>query len=186
MQTHSPDMSNLPSFRYHPNPIRTGAVEPSDVRCVCCGIARGFIYVASVYGKRLEELRSRLCPWCIANGEASRRFDASFADSVPLIQAGVPASVVEEVNKRTPAYVSWQQQEWLSHCGDACAFHGDASREDLERISPETRDQFFKKFHLNERRWSNLQEHYRPGGDPAIYKFVCLHCDRVLLGMDFP
>jgi uncharacterized protein CbrC (UPF0167 family) len=100
--------------------------------------------------------------------------------------AGVPANVVEEVSKRTPGYESWQQEEWLSHCGDACAFHGDASREDLERISPEIRDQFFKKFHLNERRWRNLKERYRPGGDPAIYKFVCLHCDRVLLGMDFP
>ena len=62
----------------------------------------------------------------------------------------------------------------------------------MELISPDVRDEFFKTFHLffktfpiNEQRWSNLKEHYKPGGDPAIYKFVCLHCDRVLLGMDF-
>src|SRR5262245_40636119 len=160
-------MSILPIFRYHPDPIRTGAVKQSDVGCVCCGNARGYIYVGAVYGKRREELHGRLCPWCIASGEASRRFDALFADGFPLSRAGVPAKVIEEVTKRTPRYISWQQETWLSHCGDACGFHGDASREDLERLAPEDREQFLKEFRLDEQRWSDLKRYYKPQGDPS-------------------
>src|SRR5580698_1256897 len=41
----------LPSFRYHPDPLATGAVKPSDVVCSCCQRNRGFIYTGPVYGK---------------------------------------------------------------------------------------------------------------------------------------
>lgn len=33
----------LPHFRYHPDPLATGAIEASDTPCVCCGIRQGFI-----------------------------------------------------------------------------------------------------------------------------------------------
>jgi hypothetical protein len=41
----------LPPFRYHPDPLATGAVKPSPIRCVCCGQQRGFVYVGPVYGE---------------------------------------------------------------------------------------------------------------------------------------
>ena len=176
-------METLPSFRYHPDPIRTGAVKRSDVVCVCCGKTRGFIYTASVYCR--QELNEQLCPWCIASGEAAERFEAVFSDGVPLIEAKVPAEIVEEVTKRTPGFVSWQQENWLAHCGDACAFHGYAAKEDLELISSEVKARFLKESYLDESKWQNIKKHYEPAGDPAIYKFVCRHCQSVLLGMDF-
>lgn len=42
---------DLPKFKYHPNPLVTGAIEPSEVACECCGKARGYIY-SSVYMQR--------------------------------------------------------------------------------------------------------------------------------------
>ena len=45
----------LPNFRYHPDPVATGNVVPSDTVCLCCGQARGYIYKASVYCR--ESLR---------------------------------------------------------------------------------------------------------------------------------
>jgi hypothetical protein len=38
----------LPSFRYHPDPVATGSIEPSDAVCRCCGRARGYIYAGPV------------------------------------------------------------------------------------------------------------------------------------------
>jgi uncharacterized protein len=176
-------MEPLPTFRYHPDPVRTGAVTNSNTTCICCGEVRGFIYVASVYSR--QQLRDQLCPWCIANGEAAKRFDASFSDSTPLIQAKVPREVVDEVTERTPGFNSWQEGTWLSHCGDACIFEGEASKEDLERISADFKASFMKEFHLDEAKWDNIKKHYAPGGEPGIYKFVCRHCRNILLGMDF-
>src|SRR5690348_13816236 len=102
---------SLPAFLYHPDPIATGSVKPSDVVCRCCCQARGHIYTASVYAP--VTLRDCICPWCIADGSASGKFDAMFSDGHPLAEAGVPDEVVEEVTKRTPGYNSWQQEVWL-------------------------------------------------------------------------
>src|SRR5688572_19854803 len=97
----------LPEFHYHPDPIATGNVKPSDKTCQGCGQSRGYIYIASVYA--IEELNEAICPWCIADGTAAKKFDAMFADSHPLRQAGVTKQIIEEVTRRTPGYVSWQQ-----------------------------------------------------------------------------
>jgi uncharacterized protein UPF0167 len=42
----------------------------SDVRCLCCGEQRGFVYAGPVYAT--HELRGSLCPWCIADGRPTR------------------------------------------------------------------------------------------------------------------
>jgi uncharacterized protein CbrC (UPF0167 family) len=109
----------LPSFRYHPDPVATGSVVRADEACSVCGEARGFLYGGPVYSRHDEEL---ICPWCIADGSAHERYDAEFTDSEGL--EDVPRDVVDEVTQRTPGFSGWQQEHWLSHCGDACAFVG--------------------------------------------------------------
>ena len=151
--------------------------------CVSCGVRRGYIYVGPVYGE--NDLADSLCPWCIADGSAAAKFSASFADDHALLKAGVPRNVVEEVHLRTPAFSSWQQAEWLTHCNDACEFHGDASREDLILVESECKGRLLARFRMSEAGWSNLLHDYAPKGDPSVYKFVCRHCKAVLLGMDF-
>ena len=172
----------LPYFRYHPAPLATGAVAASEKICACCNQARGYIYVGPVYS--VNDLHDALCPWCIADGSAASKLDASFADSYPLARAGVPADVIEEVNLRTPGYVSWQQEWWLSHCGDACEFHGDASIQDVESASDSTKQAWLLEYKQDEAAWKWVTEGYQPGGDSALYKFVCRHCRQVLFAWD--
>lgn len=173
---------SLPVFAYHPNPVATGVIKVSDRACACCGKSRGYIYVGPVYA--IEELDDRFCPWCIADGTAAAKFDATFADDHPLIKAGLSTSIVDEVSRRTPGYVSWQQECWLSHSNDACEFHGDAPANEVANASPETRAGWQREYSLDARTWDEITERYEPGGDPAFYKFVCRNCRLVLLGWD--
>lgn len=110
----------LPTFRYHPDPIATGSIEPAPDECLACGRARGFRYVGPVYAE--TELNEQLCPWCIADGSAARKFDAEFTDVGLGLPPDVPDSVTDEIAHRTPGFHSWQQDHWLYHCGDGCTF----------------------------------------------------------------
>jgi len=173
---------SLPKFRYHPDPLATGAVEQSDVRCVCCGERRGYLYVGPVYGE--HDLNDSLCPWCIADGLAAKTLSASFADDHTLLRAGVPSEVVEEVTLRTPGYSSWQGEDWLVHCRDACAFAGDATVSDVSQASEHTRMAWQEFYGLGTEEWEVITRDYVPRGAQAFYKFRCLHCAAILLGWD--
>jgi uncharacterized protein CbrC (UPF0167 family) len=166
----------LPTFRYHPDPLATGSVKASTTACRCCGQARGFIYAASVYAR--DRLRDSICPWCIADGSAARKFEAMFSDDHPLVKAGVSDQVIEEVTRRTPGFNSWQQETWLSCCGDACEFHGDAPRAELQALQGDDLARTLSDlgWGKQEQHWPQFIQNYRPGGDPAVYKFVCRHC----------
>jgi len=174
--------ATLPSFQYHPDPLATGAIEASDVECACCRRHRGFIYGGPVYGE--HDLHDLLCPWCIADGSAARQFDACFADDHPLHKAKLAQHIIEEVSLRTPAFHSWQQEQWYAHCNDACAFHGDASIEEVAHATEATKLAWREEFGLTEEDWALATRNYRPRGAQAFYKFVCLHCDTVILGWD--
>ena len=172
----------LPSFKYHIDPEGNGVFEESDTVCECCNKQRGYIYTGSVYA--IEELDECICPWCIANGSAATKFDAEFSDSHPLLSAGISKEITNEVTQRNPGYFSWQQECWLSHCNDACEFHGDASEEDVKDASQETKEQWFSDYGGDEKFWQQVTDGYHPNGDVAFYKFKCRHCNQILLGWD--
>lgn len=173
---------NLPTFAYHPDPIATGSIKPSDAACVCCGQKRGFIYCCNTYCK--DELTEALCPWCIADGSAANRYDATFSDDHPLIQAGVSPAVIEEVTRRTPGYTSWQQDEWLCCCDDACEFHGDPSKSHLASLSQPLEEVIAMTDWTNEE-WAEFVRNYVPGQmSIGIYHFVCRHCKTHKYGVD--
>jgi len=172
----------LPTFRYHPDPIATGAIEASDRTCAICGRARGFRYAATIYAA--SEVDS-ICPWCIADGSAARKLDGQFSDGDPLIAAGVAPEVVDEVTHRTPGYPSWQQEIWMAHCGDACAFLGDASKEELVALAGPDLDGLLERELLRDSDWRGLLSSYVPGGDPAVYHFRCLRCQASVFSLDF-
>ena len=118
----------LPVFDYHPDPIGTGSVEPSDAECVCCSQARGYIYTGPVYA--VDELDDQLCPWCIADGSAADRFEAVFCDVDP--PADIRDDIADVISERTPGFSGWQQERWLFHCGDGAAFLGVVGAKELE------------------------------------------------------
>lgn len=127
----SPVSEALPEFAYHPDPVATESVKPSDATCVCCERRRGYIYDGPVFGE--DELDERLCPWCIADGPAAERFDASFAAADP-VPDGVAADVIEQITTRTPSFTGWQQEHWMFHCEDGAVFLDRVGREELKRF----------------------------------------------------
>ena len=175
---------SLPRFTYHPDPIATGVIVHSANACECCGLSRGFIYTGPTY-TALEDIEEALCPWCIHSGAAAEKYEADFVDSHLLARAGIPRAVIEEVTLRTPGYVCWQGDRWLTHCNDACEFHGDLPRERLSSMDPEGRAELSREHRLDADRWSEILKYYEPRGQPAIYVFRCRHCPRELYHMDY-
>lgn len=169
-------LMNLPKFKYHPDPLSTGAIEASEAICDCCEQSRGYICTAGVYAEKEIE---HVCPWCIADGSVHEKFDGELVDSHPLIQAGLPQSVVDEVSQRTPGYISWQQESWMSCCNDACGFHGDAQRDELLQLDEAGVIQLAQDSGFSVDDLPEIIKHYQPKGSPAFYKFVCRNCGKV-------
>src|SRR3954471_14837557 len=98
---------SAPVFRYHPDPIATGSAVPGDHVCGVCGVHRDTRYDGPIYGEQLDAL----CLHCVQSGAASRALGdthAEFSDArdVPV---EVPLAVVEEITRRTPGFVGWQE-----------------------------------------------------------------------------
>jgi len=171
----------LPEFKYHPDPIATGAVVQSPEKCACCGQARGYVCTSTIYA---EEDVEYICPWCVADGSAAKKFEGTFVDDYPLIEAGLDEIIIKEVCERTPCYISWQQEHWETHCNDACEFHGDADIEDLKKLEGAALEKLLKENYYSQDEWKELLTCYKKGGDPAIYKFKCRKCGEVTFNMD--
>jgi uncharacterized protein CbrC (UPF0167 family) len=171
----------FPNFRYHPDPIATGSVEPSEASCICCGQHRGFIYVGPVYSE--AELNEALCPWCIDDGSAARTFDAAFTDRAGVGDYGrwerVSDSTLDEVSMRTPGFNGWQQERWLTCCGDAAVFLGPAGRADLESFGVEVIRAIQRECGLDGDDWAHYFGALDRDGSPTAYLFRCPTCDRV-------
>lgn len=175
-------MKSLPFFKYHPDPLATGMIEKKEIVCECCEKPSAYAYAQGLYSIRRVEF---ICPWCIADGSAAQKFEGEFVDAHPLCAGHLEPSIIEEVSKRTPGYISWQGDVWQVHCNDACEFHGDAHKHDLEALTGESLQEFLTTYYMDEEFWDDLKESYKKGGDPAIYKFKCRHCAQLIYTMDF-
>lgn len=169
----------LPQFKYHPDPIATESVIESDAECVCCGGARGYIYAGPVYSE--EELDHSLCPWCIADGSAHEKFEASFTDEDGIGGYGdwepVPSDVVEEIAYRTPGFSGWQQECWWSHCGDASAFIGRAGKAELLAFGSEAITAIRESTGLSDGpEWHEFLNALDKDASPTAYIFKCTKC----------
>lgn len=175
----------LPKFKYHPNPIATGSIEKSDVTCVCCGEARGYIYTGPVYSE--EELNSCLCPWCIANGSAHQEFDATFTDDLGVGRDSswdsVSTEIIIEVTQHTPGFSGWQQEQWWTHCNDAAAFLGTAGYAELLHFGDEVLQHFREMFRLHttisDEKIDDYFKNFHREHGPTAYVFRCLHCGKL-------
>jgi hypothetical protein len=172
----------LPGFTYHPDPIGTGSIAESRVRCDCCGKANGFVYTGAFYSSKSPK---KICPACIASGEASRKYDGTFTDSHPLAAAGIDPAIIDEVCNRTPGFLGWQQESWAIHCNDACEFHAHAKLEELQSLTPEAGKAFIEGNNITSETWEAIHSAYQAGGDPSVFKFTCRHCQQNLYQIDF-
>ena len=109
---------DLPKFKYHPDPLNTEAIIKKNIICSVCNQKQEYLYTGSFYSTKDVE---NICPWCISDGSASSKYDGQFLDSSSLEKNSNEESIKELVYK-TPSYSGWQQEVWLSHCDDYCAF----------------------------------------------------------------
>lgn len=179
--------AGLPTFKYHPDPVATGSVEANpDVECVCCEQARGYIYVGPVYTSQEVNLDEELCPWCIADGAAAEKFDATFNDCGTM--EDVTEEVAGEIEERTPGFVAWQQNEWLTCCDDGAAFLGLAGAKELKKKFPKAipvvKQHLQDEYGLEGDELTEFFDSLDKEDQPTAYIFQCLHCQEFLAYVD--
>ena len=188
-------MENLPNFKYHPNPIETGAFQIGEPQeCDCCGKSTDIYYTRPFYST--EEIHA-LCPTCIASGKAAETFDGKFQDYASI--EGISpdpdepstfknTEAVEEVMKRTPGYRGWQQEIWLAHCNDLCAFVGYVGWDEIQQMGLAgeiSEDLDENGSNLGIGTIEHVQQYCRNNGDLQGYLFQCLHCKKHRLYTDY-
>ncbi len=140
------------------------------------------IYSGPIYS--VKELQN-VCPWCIADGSAHEKFKAQFVD-IENIGYGdfppIPRSIAEEVAFRTPAFTTWQQAIWLTHCGDAAEFLGDAGRVELEAYGQDAIDAVRQStgYKKEDKAWISYYNGLDKMSTPVAYVFRCRCCSRIL------
>lgn len=187
-----PNKSDLPHFKYHPDPIRTGAFRfDKVVSCDCCQKETTTYYQSPFYS--IDDIEA-FCPQCIANGEAAKKYEGAFQDYLGLEGISPDPSVsnanvyteeqLDEVLYRTPGYCGWQQEQWLSHCNDLCAFVRYVGWNEIK----DKLDQFVdleadcQEFGIPA---EQLPQYLYNGGSCQGYLFQCLHCKKYRLYFDF-
>ena len=171
---------DLPFFKYHPNPLATGAFTQAQyaVVCDCCGCSTHIYYDGPFYA--IDDI-NYLCPNCIASGAAAKKFDGAFQDDCCLEPEVLDAEKVDELIHRTPGYSGWQQEYWRSHCGDFCAFMGYVGAAELKALG--VLDEV-----LDDPQWSEEEKDLIKtsvnGGSLQCYLFKCLHCGKHMVWMD--
>ena len=169
----------LPHFKYHPDPIGNGVIKQESTACPVCGKHREFVYVGPFYAPVDVE---GICPWCIADGTAARMFGGEFMD--PGTSEPASDASMEEVAHRTPGYISWQDEPWLSHCGECCAFVGYVGWTEIEHLVDELSDDIARI----EEEWQfggeGLRGVLHREGDVTGYLFECTVCGRHRLHID--
>ena len=168
---------DLPTFRYHPDPIASGSVKASDAICVCCKQAKGYVYAGPVYAE--ADYEETICPWCIADGSAHESLDSTFVDSEALGN-DVPADVIVEITARTPGYASWQAEQWPACCADGTAFLKPVGIAEIRRDHYQWEgflmEHIVHKMGISGDAARRLLESLNRDYGPTAYVFQCLHC----------
>ena len=157
----------LPTFKYHPNPIETGAFQKgTPQKCDCCGCETDLWYESPFYS--IDDVDC-ICPECISNGAAAKKFDGEFQDADNVGKVS-DSDKLDELLHRTPGYIGWQQEYWCAHCDDFCAFIGyvgwdNLIRSGIDKEIEETYDQDICGFDL-----TDVKEYMQNDGSFIIIK----------------
>ena len=171
----------LPTFKYHPDPFASGVFYRGEPhRCDCCGKETDVWYESPFHSAEDVEC---LCPWCIADGSAAAQFDGEFQDSASIGKVSDPEKV-KELTERTPGYHGWQQEYWMAHCDDFCAFLGYVGWPEIEEsgLAEEIAETYRQDVCGFE--FEDIRQYMRKDGSLTGYLFRCLHCGRHFLYAD--
>lgn len=116
-------MNPLPQFPYHRDPIASGSIKETGAVCECCGKARGAMFKGVVYAADAPDV---LCPWCIADGLAAEKYDASFFDAYfcddAMNEVKMPVEVHRQVFSETIGFATFNPIGWWVHCGEPAEY----------------------------------------------------------------
>jgi uncharacterized protein len=120
-----------------------------------------------------------ICPWCIADGTAHTKFEATFIDEASLPD-GLPENVVQEVAWRTPGYNTWQTEQWFSCCNDAMTFLEPAGmaqiRERYPHLEFSVLSNVIYDLQISGGAAKRVLESLDRQSGPTAYVFQCSHC----------
>jgi len=122
----------------------------------------------------------------VADGSAAKAFGAEFADTGTLDD--VPKAVLEELAKRTPGFMAWQQERWLCCCDDAAAYLGRAGAAELAGelagARPAVERWLRQECGLASGEVGRTIAGMGKDREPTAYVFRCLHCAAYLAYSD--
>jgi uncharacterized protein CbrC (UPF0167 family) len=177
----------LPEFRYHPAPLASGSITKSDKKCRSCKQSRGYIYAGPVYAE--EDLDEAICPWCIADGSAYEKFDATFVDS-EAFGNDAPEAAMDLISQRTPGFSSWQTEQWPSCCEDVTAFLTPAGikeiREQYRDLESSLLSHIIYEMKISGGAATRMLQGLNRDAGPTAYLFHCLHCEKNHFYIDQP
>lgn len=170
-------IGKIPKFKYCPDTIKTKilTVGGSQV-CDCCGETVDVYYDGSFYC--IEDVDC-LCPECIANGTAAKKFHGQFQQDIFNDENVVNEEYRDEILHRTPSYISWQGSNWPAHCDDYCEFLGEAGWDKIEELGIQDNFKNFTGFDIEK-----LKGYLSLNGSMCGYLFRCLKCGKYCLCAD--
>ncbi len=172
--------TELPHFKYNPNAERLSIIKREKSTCPVCNRSRDYVYQGPFYC--IDEVEG-ICPWCIKDGSAAKKYDGNFQDSASCEPVSKP-EYLNELITQTPGYSGWQQEKWLSHCGDFCALENYVGWAEISSLKDELTDdlnQIKTKYQLSQ---EDLEKHLVNNGSMQGYLFKCLHCNKHRLTID--
>lgn len=165
-------------FKYHPNINTDEILKHGKGICNCCG-KEVTKYIENVYA---EDDLDCICLECIHNGKAAEKFDASFVQDAEHVS---DPQKTDELFQRTPGYMSWQGEFWLSCCDDYCEYLGPVGIKELDELG--IKDQVLNDYIEH---WpdgysiEDINEYLTKNGSVTGYLFRCLHCGKYRLHID--
>ena len=170
----------LPQFKYNPHALDLGIFRHQTTQCPVCNKQREYVYDGPFYS--LEDIEG-ICPWCIKDGSAAKKYDGDFQDALSC-EAVDKDEYLDELLYRTPGYSGWQQEWWLSHCGDFCALEAYVGWKEIAHLKDELEDdlnQIKSEWRLSQ---AQLEQFLVNDGIMQGYLFKCLHCGKHRLYID--
>lgn len=170
----------LPSFQFHTDPVKTKAIIKKKTVCPVCEQSSEYQYQGPFYSR--EDV-SGICPWCIKDGSAAKKFDGSFVDG-HFVAKKVSKEDLDELVHRTPSYTAWQSGEWQVHCGRPGNFLGYVGWKDIENKQDELAGDIHKQAEGYGLSVDEFSERLINNGHMQGYLFECVDCGCLMLTTD--
>lgn len=173
-------MQDFPFFKYNPNTLALGIVKAEKASCAVCLQIREYSYEGPFFSK--TEV-STICPWCIKDGSAAKKYTGEFQDPDSCDPVSNP-DYLDELIHRTPGYSGWQQERWLSHCDDFCALIAFVGWTEIKHLKAELKDDLDDiktEYGLTQ---EELEKYLLNNSGMQGYLFQCLHCGKHRLTID--